>query len=72
MRYVCERGSLRDSITGIIPPAVEYARPAEPGFSLVVHGWLRRRWNPRSRFAQNQFPRETTTAPATRAASARA
>lgn len=25
----------------------EYARPAEPGFSLVVHGWLRRCWNPR-------------------------
>lgn len=27
--------------------AEEYARPAEPGFSLVVHGWLRRCWNPR-------------------------
>lgn len=59
---------------GVDTPSAAYARLAEPGFSLVVHGWFRRSaGNPPGRVvsAQNQFPRETTTTPATRAAGAR-
>jgi len=46
-RYVYEREVPARLDYGNYSPAEEYARPAEPGFSLVVHGWLRRRWNPR-------------------------